>query len=539
MEFTTRRKKTAALGRWVSPLLALLILMLAVAASARADGRFVYESCDPALPAGNPPPLAFSDELGVGYEPFQTCALADGSIGVKAAGKSRWFAWLRAQIANTPGGWVESVTLTGRAGNFHLNTGSIEVGGFGAAQGTWPPPGAGNETRSFLLRTQPPTALEPAAQSGSPIFLDLSCTFECEPGAYVAAQWIAATEVDPNPPVITGVGGSLVAGDVLRGPQGLQAQATDLGGGVRSLELKINGVAMPGTATGACSITAVANPSYTGLVATSPSPCPPSLSGSWDVDTTAPPFQNGQNTVQVCSSDLATIGAPNTSCSAPQTVVVDNTCTESAVAGGANLSAGFGSGGSDQLTVGFGTATEIAGRLTDGNGAPISGATVCMESQAAGSQTVGSPTVATASTDSEGNFGLEVKPGANRQLLVGYRHGSFEIAKKLTLGTRAHPTINLSEHRIRGGKRVVISGRLPNPNPADHVLVLQGSSEHGHVWLTFKKVITGPQGEYSTMYRFTKPRKTTGFRVRVVAPEQAGYEYVTGTSKAARIKVRP
>jgi hypothetical protein len=539
MESRMKKRKTAVIARRVSPVLALLTLMVAIAAPAQADGRFVYETCDPALPAGNPPPLSFNGELGQNYEPFQTCALADGSIGVKAAGKTHWFAWLSAPIGSTPGGWVEAVTLTGRAGNFHNDTGSIEVGSAGAGQERWPAPGLGNQPRFFLIRTQPPTALESAAQRGTVVYLKLSCTFECEPGAYVAAQWIAATEVDPSSPVVSGVEGSLVAGDVLRGHQGLQAQAADLGGGVRSLELKINGVTMPGTAIGACSIAAVANPSYTGLVATSPSPCPPSLSGSWDVDSTAPPFQNGPNSVQICASDFATIGAPNTTCSPPQTVMVDNSCTESPVPGGANLSAGFGSEGSDQLTVGFGTGTEIVGRLTDANGGPVSGATICMESQPVGSQALGSPTVATARTDGEGHFGLEVKPGINRQLVVGYRHGSFQITKKLTLGTRARPTINLSRHKIPGGKRVAIFGKLPNPNPGGHVLVLQGSGEHGHTWLTFKKVITGPQGEYSTTYRFTKPRRKTGFRVRVVAPAQAGYEYETGTSKAARIRVRP
>ena len=134
---------------------------------------------------------------------------------------------------------------------------------------------------------------------------------------------------------------------------------------------------------------------------------------------------------------------------------------------------------------------------------------------------------------------MEVAPGANRQLLVGYRHDSFQVAKQLTLETRARPTLALGSHKIRGGDKVEITGRLPKPNPGGHVLVLQGSSEHGHDWLTFKKVITGEQGGFKTTYRFTKPRKPTTFRVRAVAPAQAGYEYDSGASKAARVKVRP
>jgi hypothetical protein len=344
--------------------------------------------------------------------------------------------------------------------------------------------------------------------------------------------------VDPTPPTITAVEGPMVGGGVLRGHQIVRALATDVGGGVRTMELRINGVPYPRLSSNVCAIAAVQNSSYKGIVAASPTPCPPSLLGEWNLDTSAAPFQDGTNTVQVCASDFASIGAPNVTCSNPQTVEVNDTCTESSVPGGTDLSAGFGSDGTDETVVEFGKETEVTGVLTDQAGGPIAGATICLQSQPASSST--SPqTVGTATTDGQGHFSMEVRPGANRKLLVGYRHDSFQVAKQLSLETRAHPTIKLNTHKIRGGKRIKISGKLPDPNPGGHVLVLQGSSEHGHTWLTFKKVITGSDGSYSTTYRFTKPQKKTGFRVRVVAPEQAGYEYVTGASKASRIRVRP
>jgi hypothetical protein len=542
MEHPTEKSKMAAVGGRVLVLLALLTVMLAVSASAQAEGRFVYETCDPQLPAGNPPSVVFRDELEGNYEFVQTCAAPGGAIGLdQRVAQSFTFGVLEAAIPSTPGGWVESLTLSASAGGFHGNSGRIvRRGKQPETTESWPVSGSGDNARYFLLRTQPPTASEDAAERETVFDFLLSCPYgsTCEPGAYIAAHFLAATEVDPTPPVVTGVEGALVSGDVLRGHQAVQAQATDVGGGVRSLELKVNGIAMPGTAIGGCSIAAVENPSYKGVAATSPTPCPPSLSDLWNVDTSAPPFENGPNTVQVCASDFASTGAPNTTCSNAQTVDVDNTCTESPVAGGADLDAGFGGGTSDHLTVGFGSGTEITGQLTDQSGAPISGATICMESQSAGSQS-GGRTVGTATTDGQGHFGLEVKPGANRQLLVGYRHDSFQIAKTLSLGTRARPAINLSRHKIRGGKRVVISGRLPKPDPGEHVLALQGSSAHGHRWLTFKKVTTDPEGNYSTTYRFIKPRREIGYRVRVVAPAQAGYDYESGASKAAQIKVRP
>jgi hypothetical protein len=540
MKSPTTSNRTRTARRVIVPLIALLVLASAFAVSARADGRFVYETCDPALPGGNPPPPGvFQDTDSVtgsadfSFESFQTCAMPGGSLGIRQktaiGATTSGSGWLETLIQSTPGGWVESLTMTASAGNFDWNTGGI-------SGRSWPVPVTGENTRTFLVRTEPPAD----AELGSFKFpTSLGCVAGCEtPGAYIAAHFIAATEVDPTPPVVTAVEGPLVEGDVLRGQQGLRAQATDVGGGVRSLELKVDGMSMPGTTIGACSAVEVQNSSYKGLAATSPAPCPPSLSGSWEADTSKAPFQNGPNTIQVCASDFATTGSPNVACSSPRTVEVNNACTESTVAGGADLSAGFAADGSDELTVKYGGASEIKGGLTDQAGDPISGATICLESRPASSTTV-AQTVETATTDGRGNFSMEVKPGANRQLLVGYRHDSFQVAKQLTLETRARPRLILGSHKIRGGHKLEITGQLPKPNPGGHVLVLQGSSEHGRDWLTFKKVITGEKGRFRTTYTFSKPREPTTFRVRVQAPAQTGYEYDSGTSEAARIRVRP
>lgn len=539
MEPRTHNTRLRTARRVIVPLIALLILAPVVTASARADGRFVYETCDPALPGGNPPPVTFeahyrfNGEPDPALEPSQTCAMPGGSVGISQAGRDdRGLASLTTTIQNTPGGWVESLSMTGIS-RMRTKEDSGEIG-VRANEG-WPVPGLGESPRYFVIRTEPPTDAEPGWFSFP---MTLTCVVFCQPVAYIGAHFIAATEVDPTPPVVSAVQGPLVEGDVLRGRQELQAHATDVGGGVSSIELRVDGISMPGPVMGACSVVDVQNSSYKGLAATSPTPCPPSLSGSWEVDTSAAPFQNGVNTVQVCASDLATTGSPNVSCSSPQTVEVNNACTESPVPGGADLSAGFAGDGSDELTVKYGDATEIKGGLTDQAGAPISGATICLESRPADSTTV-ARTVGTATTDDQGNFSMEVKPGANRQLLVGYRHGSFQVAKQLMLETRARPTLTLGSHKIRGGDKLRITGHLPKPDPGGHVLVLQGASARGHDWLTFKKVITGEGGGFRTTYTFSKPRKPTTFRVRVQAPSQTGYEYDSGASKAARVRVRP
>jgi hypothetical protein len=520
-------------GRLSAPLIVLVVVACVFAASAQALSRFTYEQCDSAMVGGNPPSIEIHENPGVAYAPVQTCASPGGWVGIEQTGSvTESPAILETGILSTPSGWVESLTMTAFATNFHGNIGHVD-------EESWPVAGSGDNPRYFLVRTEPltPFAISLGYNGGVSFNAVLGCSGTCEPGAAIGAHYIAALEVDPSPPKVTAVEGPLVDGGVLRGHQELRAAASDVGGGVSSLELKVNGMTMPGSASGACSVVTIENPSYKGVAATSPSPCPPTLPGSWDVDTSAAPFQNGANTIQVCASDFATTGLPNITCTNPQTVEVNNTCTESPVAGGADLSAGFADNGSEELTVKFGSDTEIKGGLTDQGGDPISGATICLESQPTGSTTA-PQTVSTATTDSQGNFGLEVKPGANRQLLVGYRHDSFQVAKKLSLGTHAHPTIKLDKHTIKGGNKVEITGRLPNPAPANHVLELQGSSAHGRDWLTFKKVTTGEKGGYRTTYTFTKPQKTTRYRVRVMSPRQAGYDYEPGVSKPASIKVR-
>jgi len=538
---TTERGKTASRRGRILALLTVSFVTLVIAPSAQAESRFVYETCDAQLPGGNPPFLTLENWFGGSYEVVQTCASPGGAIGIRA-GVPQEAGWAVAEtsVPSTPGGWVESLTMSASAGGFDGNSGEIFRGTLTEPSVAWPVPGQGDNPRYFLLRTGPPTIAEPLRPRENVFVFKLYCHFghTCAPGSYLVAQYLAATEVDPIPPVVKAVEGPLVSGGVVRGHQTIQAAAGDIGGGVRSLELRVDGLTMPGAAIGPCSIAAVANPSFKGLVAATPTPCPPLLSGAWDVDTAASPFQDGPNTVQVCASDFASTGAPNTTCSNPTTVDVDNSCTASPVAGGADLDAEFEGGGSEHVTLGFGDGTQITGELTDQSGAPVSGATICLEFQSAGSGST-RQTVETATTDGQGHFVLEIKPGPNRQFLVGYRHDSFQVAKVLSVGTRAHPTIALSRHKIEGGKRIVISGRLPKPDPGEHVLALQGASEHGHVWLTFKKVTTDLEGNYRTSYRFIKPRRPIGYRLRVVAPAQAGYEYESGTSKAARIRVRP
>jgi hypothetical protein len=519
----------------------LLVLIFPLAGHAHAEGRFVYETCDWELPAGNPPPLTFTEFWEGNYELVQSCASPGGAIGIHQAVTQHFtMAFLEATIPPTPGGWVESLTLSAGAGGYHNNYGNITPRGPQPDVAEyWPAPGAGDVVRSFQLRSGPPTALESPIERETVFDLSLSCGYgqTCEPGAYIDAHYLAATEVDPTPPVITGIEGSLLAGNVLRGHQTIQALASDVGSGVRTVELTVNGIPVAGTVTGACSIAAVENPSYKGLVATSPTPCPPTLPVSWTVDTSAPPFQNGGNTVQVCASDLATKGAPNTTCSNPQTVDVDNTCTESPVAGGSNLSTTFAQNQAAEVTVPYGEGATVTGQLDTPGGQPVVGATICVQVATEGSSVPPSP-AGTATTDASGNFIYPLPPGPNRSVLLGYRHDSFQVADSLHYYSHVRPTIRLSAGRLKNGHVLQIHGHLPGESAAGRVVVLKASALHSKKWYPFGETTTDASGHYHFKYRFSGTTRTTTYRMEAVVPRQSGFPWKAGHSKPALVEVR-
>jgi hypothetical protein len=528
MKMTSNNRAAA---RALCPLLvALCLLGLTHAAVARAQpAHFTEELCDPEIAGGNPPPAEYHANPGVADTPFDNCALPDGSIGIEETGQvTNNPAWLEVQILPTPGGFVESESLYASAWNLQAgNEGShIYEEGFPAND-------AGDVPRGFFIRRE----LELfGGGNGGGFNITLTCSASpCNPGGHIAAHYITVNQVDPKPPSLPAVSGSLFGGGTLRGHQTLVAESTDIGGGLALLQAMVNGTPMPGAAVGACSLVSVHTPSYIGIAATSPTPCPPRLAGGWNLDTSAPPFLTGSNTVQVCASDLATSGLPNVTCSPPQTVQVNNTCTESAVVGGQNLSATFAKTGSGDTTVGFGKSAEVTGSLTNGSGEPISGATICVQSE---SQNSSAPpaTTATATTDSRGDFSYEVPPGPDRQLLLGYRHDSFQVGQTLTIGTHARPTIRLDKHRVKGGGRIQITGSLPGPDAGGHVLILQGATRHTP-WLTFRKVTTGVRGGFKAVYRFVDQGRKVLYRLRAVVPRQVGYDYEAGVSKAAWVTV--
>ena len=516
------RQAARPLRLCTAALIALLALCVFYPVSAEAGpARYTYELCDSALPGGNPPALRFvvnhpGDPFGLG----QTCASSGGSVYVQQWGNvtSTNEAFATVSIPAPPGGSTELTNVSGGACGDPASTVA-----FFSARG-WPNLFCHEETRLYA--------------GGGENWLWLGCTPStgCAAGPIVWVRDIAATEADPKAPTLANVHGSLLGGGVLRGHQTIGTEAHDEGGGLTKLSVSINGQPAGSPKTLACNTMPVSNLSVVGTVAVTITPCPTSTKEEWTLDTEAPPFHDGANTVQVCASDFATLSAPNTTCSDAQTVNVDNSCTASPVPGGEVLSAQFSESNSDTVTVGYGKGADVTGRLADNAGDPVPGAILCVKMQTLGIDPRAA-SVGTIKTDANGSYAYQVPPGPDRDVVIGYRHDTAQVARDVRYYAHAQPSLRVAPRRLENGDRVHLSGQVPAPG-GGRVVVLQANVSGAKRWITFRKATTGAQGAFQSGYRFTSTTRTTVYRFRAVVPVQAGYPWVEGHSKPVKVRVK-
>jgi hypothetical protein len=517
---TIRRSRRAALAGL------FLCMVLGAApglASAGGPSQFVVELCDPAIPGGNAPGAVFAGNTGF-VTPYNNCNQPGGSLGIYAFhefGKDQgpvneW----TLPVSSPPGGGIEALTVSAGA------CGGNQWSEFYVMQPGWPPNCVGETRETFKFKPTLPSAVVPIV---------LNCRGFCPAGSQVYARYIAVKEVDPVAPQVVAVGGSLLSGQVARGHQTVDAEATDQGGGVSGLELLVNGQ-QAGNSQPPCQIAQATNPNILGTVAASPTPCPKAAKVSWSVDTASSPFQQGANSVQVCASDFSSFTTVNKVCSAPQTVSVNNSCTESAVAGGANLTATFARNHDEEVTVPYNHGANIVGSLADVSGNPVRGATICVEGQTIGVHRETVP-IAVETTDAHGHFTYKLKPGPNRRVKVGYRHDSFQVNRLLHFEAHARPTISLSPSLLDAGGVVHITGKIPGPNAGSRSVAIEAGAPHSHRWYPAGEATTNRHGVYHFNYRFDGTSATTVYGFRAKTSHQGGYSWAPGHSKSAFVKV--
>ena len=409
--------------------------------------------CDSALPGGGVSGVSYAQNSGEPFAATDNCGEHGGSLAIHQTGFiSSSYGFWSLPIAAPSGGTMESLTVTGASCSSRRATVSFIF------SSGWPSNNCGEQRSTFLLDS-----------SYGFFWVWLGCndnsTEGCEAGPSVYAHYFATTEVDPVAPTLAGLEGSLLSGDTVRGHQTLSVKAHDEGGGISNVSVSVNGLPAAQPQVSNCDVAQANNPSVQGTVAAAITPCPTETKADWTLDTQAYPFHDGENTVQVCASDFATLSNPNTTCSPAQTVDVDNSCTESPVSGGETLSAQFSASNSDTITVGYGKSAEVTGHLTDNAGDPVSGATLCVKMQALGVEPSASP-VGTVTTDANGSYIYKVPPGPNRAVVIGYRHDAFQVEREVRYYAHAGPSLKLAPRSLADHHRVHFWVRCRGPTGA-------------------------------------------------------------------------
>jgi hypothetical protein len=480
--------------------------------------------CDSALPGGGDTGVQFTANPGVPFAPNNTCSQPGGSLSITETGNVSYsFSFWSVPLAAPPGGSIETTTISGAT----CNGGQGNIKAFVFEQGY--PSNCAAESQHIFY----------GGGLGG-FWLFLGCTLgsgSCSAGPYVYAHYFAATEVDPVAPKLANIRGSLLGDGIIRGQQNVGVDAHDQGGGLTNVSLFVNGQLTGAPKTLSCNLVYANNPSVRGLVAVTPTPCPTDTTVDWTLDTESAPFHNGINVVQLCASDFATLSDPNTTCSPLREIEVDNTCVNSPVAGGAQLSAQFTGTNTDTTTVEYGGGAQVVGRLTTNAGDPVTGATLCVKSQI--SEIDSHPVaVGTVKTDGNGRYAYTVPPGPNREFVIGYRHDASQVARDVRFYSHAQPTLKATPSKLTNRRAVRFSGSVPGPSHASRVVVLQANPPKSKRWITFRRATTDSNGRFQSHYRFNSTTRTTNYRFRAILPIQAGYPWLEGTSGPVKVQVK-
>jgi len=201
-------------------------------------------------------------------------------------------------------------------------------------------------------------------------------------------------------------------------------------------------------------------------------------------------------------------------------------------------------GGGSSLTVDFGTAVEVRGRLTDGRGAAVAHRPVVV---------VARPTAAIGTppwrrrvlTDRAGDFALRLPPGTSRTVLVAF-HGGGGLrpaqGRPLALKVRAAVTLTAVPPRLRTGDSVTLSGRV-RPGPAriarrGKLVTIQYLERASGAWRPALVVRTDARGRFRDRYRFRYVTGAARIRLRATALPEAGWPYAAGSSPPVTVEVQ-
>jgi hypothetical protein len=395
----------------------------------------------------------------------------------------------------------------------------------------------------------------PSANLGSRLLMRASCggvaEYKCregehDPNGYAAAVYLFAADLvleQNGGPSAANVGGELASSPAVRGTSDLTFSATDPGSGVYQAVFNVDGQPVQSTVLdengGRCRNVGQTADGLAAFLYLQP--CPGSVNADVPFDTTK--LGDGEHHLIVSVVDAAGNSAPVLD----REITVENPpppCAPGAAGGSgvspqATLTAAWKGHSRERLTIPFGRAQTVVGRLTGPGGTPIAGAQIDLTATLLYLRG-GSAAMASPRTGPDGRFSVRLTGGlSSRTLCFAYRSptagAAAAVTRTLTLTVRAGIGLTVSPRTTSVGRRIFFRGRLlGGPIPAGGKQLVLEARSPGSPWLEFDVIRTDARGRYRASYRF-KFSGPASYQFRVLSEPESDYPFASGYSSIVRV----
>lgn len=351
----------------------------------------------------------------------------------------------------------------------------------------------------------------------------------------VAVDRVAVTLRDgTSPSFTTQPSGTLFAPEPVNGVRSVVVSATDVGGGVYTAALVVDGVEQVShvldTNDGAC-----AKPFARAV------PCKGTALGQFDFDTST--LADGEHSVAVVVRDATEV---NSVSSPPVSIQVRNAGDISA----SGTSQGPVSGGLASPTPAtglrllgrglrwgvvrqrFGHASTIDGRLVDGEGRPVSDTQLAVLS-ARDIPGADATQIGETRTDSAGRFRVVIPQGSNRRITLRAPSDSWTIRVQVRAPLRLQP----SRTRLRNKQKLMLVAYLLGAMAPAGSADIAFQVRIGEQWRTFATRPIGSDGRARIGHRFRVTYQRLTYRFRAVVVGRRSFPFANSVSPTKSVQV--
>jgi hypothetical protein len=193
-----------------------------------------------------------------------------------------------------------------------------------------------------------------------------------------------------------------------------------------------------------------------------------------------------------------------------------------------------------ERAIGYTTRARVRGRVMSGR-KPVGGARVWVASRLRGGQWRLSRKPLTTSRSGVVTARLPARSPSRGVRLVYFpasdRNQAVTSARR-GLRVRATTTIQTDQGGYRNGDKLTFTGQVITKRLiADKTVYMQAIVRGS--WRTFATTQADARGRWRMAHRFEATRRATRYRFRAVVPSQTGYAWATGHSRTVRVLVTP